>query len=267
MIVAAKTDLFQLRAGGRLFPPSRAESRPAGNLAPSSGRQFSHRAGARRQGGSTNEPALVAAAAMDHAPRAAPAVARLDGREQALIAARAEAHGASFHANRSTAPAVTCTYSVEPLPSRHTDSLRSAANRSRPGCRPTCPFSQSLQGCCGFLTATYAWPAFRSEMTASGPSMFARCGRRSARYTDPRLLDVRGALDTLPALPLDARPAVEAVKGTGTGPGAVAPTVAPTHDNSRQAGSFSGKAYTADDSGERSGGIAASGSGGKEKTR
>ncbi len=61
-------------------------------------------------------------------------------------------------------------------------------------------------------------------------------------YTDPRLLDVRGALDVLPELPLDAeRPGSEAGQATGTdGPQRdwckpLAPTLAPTPDNSVQA--------------------------------
>ncbi len=35
-------------------------------------------------------------------------------------------------------------------------------------------------------------------------------------YTDPRLLDVAGALDVLPALPLDGRPGAERMRATGT---------------------------------------------------
>jgi hypothetical protein len=57
-------------------------------------------------------------------------------------------------------------------------------------------------------------------------------------YTDPALLDVRGALDVLPTLPLAGNaPAGEAVRATGTGGildnlvPLVAPTVAPTSDN------------------------------------
>ncbi len=54
-------------------------------------------------------------------------------------------------------------------------------------------------------------------------------------YTDPRLLDVRGALDALPALPL--KPQSETTKATGTAgidPGQFAPGFAPTSDKSRQ---------------------------------
>jgi len=58
-------------------------------------------------------------------------------------------------------------------------------------------------------------------------------------YTDPKLLDVRGALDALPALPLTGgRPDIGAVaKATGTDdlrPSALAPVLAPTLDFSVQ---------------------------------
>lgn len=46
-------------------------------------------------------------------------------------------------------------------------------------------------------------------------------------YTDPKLLDVRGALDALPPLPLDG-PMTDQAKTTGTDPGALAPLLAPT---------------------------------------
>jgi integrase len=63
-------------------------------------------------------------------------------------------------------------------------------------------------------------------------------------YTDPALLDVRGALDALPALPLQGdRPEGEAIRATGTeGPEArtLAPTLAPTPDKRGQALSASG---------------------------
>jgi integrase len=57
-------------------------------------------------------------------------------------------------------------------------------------------------------------------------------------YTDPKLLDVAGALDALPALPLDGgRLEGEAARATGTDGGTartLAPTLAPTPDNQRQ---------------------------------
>jgi integrase len=64
-------------------------------------------------------------------------------------------------------------------------------------------------------------------------------------YTDPALLDVRGALDALPLLPLGGgQPEEEAVRATGTdGPAArtVAPMVAPTPDNLSTMQSLAGK--------------------------
>ena len=60
-------------------------------------------------------------------------------------------------------------------------------------------------------------------------------------YTDPRLLDVRGALDMLPALPLDSEQGAssEALRATGTdtyGRCAVAPLVALTDDKTGRIG-------------------------------
>ena len=50
-------------------------------------------------------------------------------------------------------------------------------------------------------------------------------------YTDPRLLDVAGALDALPALPLDGKDEAEQLQETGTcATGPLAPTLAPTSD-------------------------------------
>jgi integrase len=70
-------------------------------------------------------------------------------------------------------------------------------------------------------------------------------------YTDPKLLDVRGALDALPALPLDGDQAEgQAARMTGTDDPQrnrvqlVAPTVAPTSDNPVQTRSFIDKPYT-----------------------
>jgi integrase len=87
-------------------------------------------------------------------------------------------------------------------------------------------------------------------------------------YTDPALLDVRGALDALPSLPLDGDQAEgEAARATGTdgdsrqGVCSLAPTLAPTPDNSVQPPSATGNPAT--------GGVlsspAASGSRGKRK--
>jgi integrase len=66
-------------------------------------------------------------------------------------------------------------------------------------------------------------------------------------YTDPKLLDVRGALDALPSLPLRGGPTVERERTRATGtdafsPGAVAPLVALNHGNGRQSPVTDGKA-------------------------
>jgi integrase len=65
-------------------------------------------------------------------------------------------------------------------------------------------------------------------------------------YTDPRLLDVHGAVESLPTLPLDAGQSImpKVAKATGTDDlllRSVAPTVAPTADFSSESGSFPGK--------------------------
>jgi Phage integrase family len=66
-------------------------------------------------------------------------------------------------------------------------------------------------------------------------------------YTDPKLLDVQGALNALPSLPLAAGPTDERerARATGTdlqGPVAVAPLVALNQCNGRQTGGIGGKA-------------------------
>src|SRR3954470_16348925 len=75
-------------------------------------------------------------------------------------------------------------------------------------------------------------------------------------YTDPRLLDVRGAVEKLPALPLPAGtgPVANAARATETddhsasGSGAVAPAVAPTRCNRGQFGSSGGIKGATDES-------------------
>ena len=62
-------------------------------------------------------------------------------------------------------------------------------------------------------------------------------------YTDPKLLDVQGALDSLPMLPLDGKlnPDRQTLNATGTDarrPNLVAPTVAPDSDFWGHSGSF-----------------------------
>jgi len=61
-------------------------------------------------------------------------------------------------------------------------------------------------------------------------------------YTDPRLLDVAGALDALPSLPLDGGPQPEAAtaKATGTD-GRFAPAFAPTLEQTGHGESFAVK--------------------------
>jgi hypothetical protein len=88
-------------------------------------------------------------------------------------------------------------------------------------------------------------------------------------YTDPALLDVRGALDALPDLALDS--AREAEWATGTagdfrqGVCSLAPTLAPTPDKSVQAGAFPVISAAAPRQGEERGPLAVSGSPGKRK--
>ena len=61
-------------------------------------------------------------------------------------------------------------------------------------------------------------------------------------YTDPKLLDVVGALDALPSLPLKNEQGVTRQKATGTeGSGALAPMLAPTPDNSGTSEAYTGK--------------------------
>ena len=50
-------------------------------------------------------------------------------------------------------------------------------------------------------------------------------------YTDPRLLDVAGALDVLPILPLDDDPYVQRAKATGTEARTLVPMLVPTPGN------------------------------------
>ena len=84
-------------------------------------------------------------------------------------------------------------------------------------------------------------------------------------YTDPKLLDVAGALDTLPALPLDgAEGGRNAVLATGTDGGYVsplAPLFASTADNPRPSLSLAGNV----DGGDVPDALAVSGSVDKKK--
>lgn len=69
----------------------------------------------------------------------------------------------------------------------------------------------------------------QAAMRHSDPSLTANV------YTDPRLLDVSGAVNSLPGLPLDDSASAERVKITGTfDTGSACATVAPTVSNCRQ---------------------------------
>jgi hypothetical protein len=93
-------------------------------------------------------------------------------------------------------------------------------------------------------------------------------------FTDPRLLDVAGVLDKLPALPLGSVPGVGAFRATGTDGKAnlppetdsnlVAPVVAPTSDKPCSTLSFPGKTFADEPGFKRSEAIDVSG-GGKRK--
>ncbi len=63
-------------------------------------------------------------------------------------------------------------------------------------------------------------------------------------YTDPRLLDVAGALDVLPALPLDGGPHVAIA--TGTDARTLVPTLVPTAGNLSTNGATAGKTTAGD---------------------
>ncbi|MCA8994637.1 MAG: tyrosine-type recombinase/integrase, partial [Planctomycetaceae bacterium] len=59
-------------------------------------------------------------------------------------------------------------------------------------------------------------------------------------YTDPKLLDVHGALTNLPSIPLDGSDPMSQERATGTTGGAVAPNVAPKLGQPRQLGAVEG---------------------------
>jgi hypothetical protein len=88
-------------------------------------------------------------------------------------------------------------------------------------------------------------------------------------YTDPKLLDVRGALDVLPTLPLDVGFGVpEAARATGTAGGELLQSILPTILNEYKPGQSEGIAGKVNTGGERSewaDAIAANGTAGKAK--
>ncbi len=78
----------------------------------------------------------------------------------------------------------------------------------------------------------------QAAMRHADPSLTANV------YTDPRLLDVTGALDALPSLPLDRGSTSDRARATGTEaplPFSVTPTVAPTHDKGTTSGGIRDK--------------------------
>jgi len=76
-----------------------------------------------------------------------------------------------------------------------------------------------------------------SPRTAQAAMRHSKLDLTMSVYTDPRLLDVRGALDALPALPLQSE--AEAARATGTG-NETARTLAPTAYNGGQILSIAG---------------------------
>jgi len=88
--------------------------------------------------------------------------------------------------------------------------------------------------------------------TAQAAMRHADIGLTMGVYCDPRLLDVRGAIDSLPSLPLSNEQAKipEAAKATGTDGlrlSPLAPTLAPTIDNRATKLSIAGNSYTEPD--------------------
>jgi len=89
------------------------------------------------------------------------------------------------------------------------------------------------------------WQSLRSPRTAQHAMRHSDMRLTMNVYTDPRLLDIAGAVDALPMLLIDATSALVAIsviKATGTESGcsSVAPMVAPTGVVSVQKWSISG---------------------------
>jgi hypothetical protein len=85
-----------------------------------------------------------------------------------------------------------------------------------------------------------------SPRTAQAAMRHSKIDLTMTAYTDPRLLDVRGALDALPALPLDSDREVARATGTGDVARTLAPTLAPTPDNLGQPPSFVDQVFNSD---------------------
>ena len=92
--------------------------------------------------------------------------------------------------------------------------------------------------------------------TAQAAMRHSDIGLTMMTYTDPKLLDVQGALDALPSLPLsdDPRSQREVAKATGTDgkrANLVAPAVAPTHDFSSRNVASADNSHRFDPNGNR----------------
>ena len=70
-----------------------------------------------------------------------------------------------------------------------------------------------------------------SPRTAQAAMRHSTIDLTMSTYTDPRLLDVAGALDVLPSLPLDDDPHVQRIKATGTGARTLVPMLVQTPGN------------------------------------
>ena len=70
-----------------------------------------------------------------------------------------------------------------------------------------------------------------SPRTAQAAMRHSTIDLTMSTYTDPRLLDVAGALDVLPSLPLDDGPHAQRVKATGTEARTLVPLLVPTPGN------------------------------------
>ncbi len=80
-----------------------------------------------------------------------------------------------------------------------------------------------------------------SPRTAQAALRHSTIDLTMSTYTDPQLLDVAGAMDVLPSLPLDDGPHTERAKATGTDPRTLVPVLVPTADNQRTSGATADK--------------------------
>ena len=77
-------------------------------------------------------------------------------------------------------------------------------------------------------------------------------------YTDPKLLDVAGALDVLPNLPLDGSPDADRELATGTDGSGLALWLALNTDNRCKSGSIADKTMSRRVAGDENGAVAVS---------